>query len=232
MPRSPLAMPAAAGHRPDGLKRRQLQMLETRDLLIETGLREFARDGLDIPSIRGICASAGLTRGAFYTHFKDRDEFFVAVMERALGKMTQELPRRGVLHDSLGETLDVAQGILAELSRRAATRRKRKPGSGLRFHSLLAAADRSAPVRSHLRTSLQEVRQRLVEIIETAQASGRSRTDLAAADLADHIVTHALGALAHTSAGIPVDAERTVQVLRAFIAPPSSVACTPKSKRS
>ena len=42
----------------------------------------FAKHGLDGPSLDDICAHAGFTRGAFYVHFEDRDDFLVAVMDR------------------------------------------------------------------------------------------------------------------------------------------------------
>src|SRR5215813_11962618 len=58
---------------------------ETRDALIAAGLAAFAEHGLDVPSLDAICARAGFTRGAFYVHFKDRDDFVVAVMEHVLG---------------------------------------------------------------------------------------------------------------------------------------------------
>ncbi|MCP4039937.1 MAG: TetR family transcriptional regulator [bacterium] len=202
-------------------------MLETKALLVETGLREFARHGLDIPSIRGICAAAGLTRGAFYTHFKDRDDFFAAVMERALEEMTLELPKRGVLRDDLGEMFRVVRGILAELSRRANSRhapdhyRDHDAEDELRFHFLLAASDRSARVREHFSMSLEQVSERLTTILGEAQSRGEVRRDLTAEDLASHLVTQALGTLAFTSAGIAVDAARTERLARSFLAPPA-----------
>src|SRR5262249_60627386 len=57
---------------------------ETREALIHAGLEAFAAEGLDAPSLDAICARAGFTRGAFYVHFKDREDFVVAVMEREL----------------------------------------------------------------------------------------------------------------------------------------------------
>src|SRR5436305_14505388 len=44
----------------------------TREALIEAGIDEFARNGLDV-GIEAICERAGLTRGAFHFHFADRD---------------------------------------------------------------------------------------------------------------------------------------------------------------
>ncbi|HKA30465.1 MAG TPA: TetR/AcrR family transcriptional regulator, partial [Candidatus Binatia bacterium] len=70
------------GQRPGA---RELAKQETRDALIAAGLEAFAEHGLDVPSLDAICSRAGFTRGAFYVHFKDRDDFVVAVMEHVLG---------------------------------------------------------------------------------------------------------------------------------------------------
>src|SRR5882672_929013 len=57
---------------------------ETREALIAAGIEAFAAEGIDAPSLDAICARAGYTRGAFYVHFKDREDFFVTVMDWAL----------------------------------------------------------------------------------------------------------------------------------------------------
>ena len=58
---------------------------ETREALIQAGMAELAGQGLKQPSLDAICARAGFTRGAFYVHFEDREDFIAAVMERVLG---------------------------------------------------------------------------------------------------------------------------------------------------
>ncbi|HVH04632.1 MAG TPA: TetR family transcriptional regulator, partial [Myxococcota bacterium] len=64
---------------------RELAKQETREALVQAAIAEFAEKGLDLPSLDAICARAGFTRGAFYVHFRDREELLGAVMERALG---------------------------------------------------------------------------------------------------------------------------------------------------
>src|SRR5688500_7521180 len=60
---------------------REQAKAETREALTMAALAEFAEHGLDTPSLDAICARAGYTRGAFYVHFKDRDDLIAAVME-------------------------------------------------------------------------------------------------------------------------------------------------------
>ena len=73
--------------RPGGA--RELTKQETREALLRAGMELFAEQGLDVPSLDALCARAGFTRGAFYVHFADREEFIVAVMERIV---TQTIP--------------------------------------------------------------------------------------------------------------------------------------------
>src|SRR5258708_36557590 len=69
-----------AGRRKPSL--RELAKLRTRDAIVDAALEVFSAEGLDTPSLDAICARAGCTRGAFYVHFKDRDDLVAAAMER------------------------------------------------------------------------------------------------------------------------------------------------------
>ena len=65
-------------------KSRDVAKQETRQALIQAGMAAFSEEGVDMPSLDAICARAGFTRGAFYVHFKDREDFFAAVVEQVL----------------------------------------------------------------------------------------------------------------------------------------------------
>ena len=58
----------------------------TRKALLEAGLAELIEHGRKSPSLDAICERAGYTRGAFYVHFENREEFNVAVMEHVTEK--------------------------------------------------------------------------------------------------------------------------------------------------
>ena len=55
---------------------------QTRAALVSAALELFAEHGLDAPSLDAICDRAGYTRGAFYVHFKTREDILVAVMDQ------------------------------------------------------------------------------------------------------------------------------------------------------
>lgn len=47
---------------------------QTRQLLLEVAMRSFAEKGLANTSLKEVAAEAGVTHGALYWHFKNRDE--------------------------------------------------------------------------------------------------------------------------------------------------------------
>src|SRR5262249_34282992 len=79
--RMSIGMPPARRKQPIAGRRAE-SARKTRDALVLAGISLIAEQGLDAPSLDAICERAGKTRGAFYVHFRDRDEFLVEVMDR------------------------------------------------------------------------------------------------------------------------------------------------------
>ncbi|OZM80229.1 TetR/AcrR family transcriptional regulator [Pseudonocardia sp. MH-G8] len=52
----------------------------TRAALVDAALIAFARDGVESATLAGIAAAAGVTRGALYHHFADKDALLAAVL--------------------------------------------------------------------------------------------------------------------------------------------------------
>jgi len=63
------------------LSRKQSQA-RTRERLLESAARAFASDGIESTSIERIAAGAGHTRGAFYAHFKDKQDLSLTMLEQ------------------------------------------------------------------------------------------------------------------------------------------------------
>jgi AcrR family transcriptional regulator len=53
----------------------------TRRALLEAARRIFARDGFEAARIEDIAAATGHTRGAYYAHFKSKEDLFFALFE-------------------------------------------------------------------------------------------------------------------------------------------------------
>ena len=50
--------------------------LETREKLLEGAMAEFSENGYMKASLRKICADAGVTTGALYFFFKNKNDLF------------------------------------------------------------------------------------------------------------------------------------------------------------
>lgn len=55
---------------------------QRREQLLEAALERFAADGWADATVTGICATAGLSRRYLYEQFDDREELFLALMDR------------------------------------------------------------------------------------------------------------------------------------------------------
>lgn len=62
---------------------------ETRKRLIESAETEFFEKGYLKASLRRICASAGVTTGALYFFFKDKEDLFAAIVEPPLDELVK-----------------------------------------------------------------------------------------------------------------------------------------------
>jgi len=172
--------------------------LATRAALIAAGLAEFHGDGLDV-SLDAICERAGVTRGAFYVHFADRDAFIVAVMEQVLGGFVAALT--ALTSQPGGVARLIAMYFEAVRTRAPAV----TGGSGLRMQHLMEACRRSPKVGAAYRGLVLEGRDRVAEGLAIDQRAGRVRDDVAAPALADLDVVLALGIASLHELEVPVD---------------------------
>ena len=62
---------------------------ETKKKILESAMAEFLEKGFMNASLRTIAANAGLTTGAMYRHFKDKDALFCALVDEAIDVTTK-----------------------------------------------------------------------------------------------------------------------------------------------
>jgi AcrR family transcriptional regulator len=72
---------------------RQQSQARTRERLLRSARRAFARNGLEGTSIEQVAQGAGHTRGAFYAHFQGRDELYLALLEQWFERYLEEFGR-------------------------------------------------------------------------------------------------------------------------------------------
>ena len=49
--------------------------------IVDSGIKHFLKYGYERSNLRKICKDAGVTTGAFYRHFEDKEDLFVALVE-------------------------------------------------------------------------------------------------------------------------------------------------------
>ena len=80
--------------------------IETKKKILDSAMAEFLEKGFMNASLRTIASNAGLTTGAMYRHFKDKDALFCALVDDAIDMATKTVMLADVSHhldfDSLG----------------------------------------------------------------------------------------------------------------------------------
>lgn len=74
--------------------RRAAHVEDTRRALLDTARQLFARNGFQATRTEEIVQRAGLTRGALYHHFKDKEDLFRAVFDEVSAEVVASLWRR------------------------------------------------------------------------------------------------------------------------------------------
>jgi AcrR family transcriptional regulator len=87
-----MAADAADPAKGEGL--RAAHVRDTRRALLATARELFAANGFQATRTEEIVQRAGLTRGALYHHFRDKEELFRAVLDEVAGEVDRSLWRR------------------------------------------------------------------------------------------------------------------------------------------
>lgn len=73
------------------MRRTKAQAQETRESLLRAALDTFALRGVTRTSLHEIARAAGVTRGAFYWHFKNKEDLFDALFQHIFDDVCQPL---------------------------------------------------------------------------------------------------------------------------------------------
>ncbi|HVU03142.1 MAG TPA: TetR/AcrR family transcriptional regulator [Polyangiaceae bacterium] len=187
--------PARSPSRPR--KTRDDAKRETREALIAAGVGIFTEQGLDTPSLDAICARAGYTRGAFYVHFKDRDDFIMAVLSSTLEGFMNAIIATGDAALDLQKTIDT----FVTAVRAGAFPIKH----GIPFHQFMAVCARSPRIRDGYVAVLREGAARITNAVREGQGAGTVRTDVSPESLGLVFLALALGVQAAIEVEFPVE---------------------------
>ena len=211
-----------ASERMAAQKSRKFAMAETREALILAGLAEFVEHGFDSPSLDRICSRAGFTRGAFYVHFENREDFIVAVMEARLGAFLDSIIG-GVDEGGLAPAVRRFTSAVVELVNSASQVDDRRMttvgGVTIQLHRMIDAAERSPRIRSRLVSLLGSAIVRITAMAEVEQGSGEIRSDIDPALLGELIVALSIGSVTAAEAGLTLQSERVGEALLQLLKP-------------
>jgi AcrR family transcriptional regulator len=193
--------------RPPEARPREASKQETRDALIAAATAELAEKGLETASLDAICARAGFTRGAFYVHFRDRDELVVAVVDRILTDLFDDVIPAGEGAEDLERT--VARYVAMVAGQAPAVRGTK----GWRHHQTLAACVRSPALRERYASLQLEAISRVAKAARAGQRAGSVREDVPAQALAEILVILTMGMGVMLDLEIPFDLEGGARAL-------------------
>lgn len=133
---------------------------QTRESLLRAGEATFSERGYHVASVSEICQRAGLANGTFYRYFDNKEEIFVALVERLQVEMRQRIER---VTDGVGGSRDTL------------IRAYRDVLAYVEEHSALYLVGRGAEamqmgIHRHFRANLAEALQQIIQIgIQTGE---------------------------------------------------------------
>jgi len=151
---------------------KQIQSEQTKQKIIESAIDLFSKKGFNFTSIADIANSTGITKGAIYHHFENKDAIFYAVLEGV-----RHLWREKVLRDLLGKSNAIDR--LTTLFENHACIIEEQENICLVLSGLVMEMDN---VNDEFISALEEIFSDLTllieRIIERGQKKGEIRTDL------------------------------------------------------
>ncbi|EGC96106.1 DNA-binding transcriptional repressor AcrR [Escherichia fergusonii ECD227] len=108
------------------------QALETRQHILDVGLRLFSQQGVSSTSLAEIAKAAGVTRGAIYWHFKNKSDLFSEIWELSESSIGElELEYQAKFPD---DPLSVLREILVYILEATVTEERRRLLMEIIFH--------------------------------------------------------------------------------------------------
>tara|TARA_B100001059_G_scaffold30159_1_gene24425 strand:+ start:484 stop:1080 length:597 start_codon:yes stop_codon:yes gene_type:complete len=172
----------------------------SREALIKSAMELMPKKGIDV-SLDELCAHAGYTRGAFYVHFKNRDELTLEVMtvngELWLNSIFSPKPN--------GEAENLITMVQRFLSEMVSGTYPISQEAGLRPHQLLEACARSKPIKQRYIKLITDSIRRLTENVKQSQADQQLSQTLDPEQVASLLLALAIGTHTLHDLDYPID---------------------------
>lgn len=202
----------------------------TREALLCAAEQLLAEKGIKNTRLEDVAAAVGVTRGAIYWHFKNKEELINAILERL----------RDPLNASMGELVErAAKGKFCleelitalihphqQLSENPATEQL------IRFAVRYALCRESEALSERIDQDREDNLQRMTRLMHLAQQLGQVRQDIPPEQLALYVRSHVMGVFHHQLAvgnafGSGMDSIRTqFKLMIAGLRPPNQTTAT------
>lgn len=94
---------------------KQHRSIQTRSSLMQAARIIFARDGFAEARLEDIATEAGKTRGAFYAHFRDKEDVFFAIFEEDMRRNKERLTAMLSVSTTREERVEVLAQYMLEM---------------------------------------------------------------------------------------------------------------------
>jgi TetR/AcrR family transcriptional repressor of nem operon len=162
-----------------------------RNKLVESGVTTVHRRGFAASGVRDITQAAGIPQGCFTNHFRSKEAFGVAILERYYEKTEEILD--ATLRDETRRPIERLRAYFAAIEHFLEDVGWRH---GCMISNMsLEAAEHSEALRACLAQIFESLTQRFGEAVLAAQAAGEMRSDVDAEELADVMLAAWHGAM-------------------------------------
>jgi TetR/AcrR family transcriptional regulator, transcriptional repressor for nem operon len=154
----------------------------TRARLLQAASREIYRSGFQSASLDTILSAAGVTKGALYYHFKNKEALGYAVIEEIIGPDNSGTWLRPLesAKDPIGALTGIVEGISVQ---------PKDVRGGCQLNNLAQEmSPLDAGFRKRLATVFQAWREGVAGVLREGQTSGRVRRDVEPSDAAGLLI--------------------------------------------
>src|SRR5271154_3983694 len=138
----------------------------TRERIIDVASRQFREHGVAAVGLAGIMTDAGLTNGAFYSHFKSKEDLVQAVLSHGLRRR----------EETLRAASEANAGLEATIRDYLAPRHRDRPGGGCPTAALVAEIARHPkPTRDMFTDKVSEFITLIASQVRHGPAEARRR---------------------------------------------------------
>jgi AcrR family transcriptional regulator len=167
--------------------RAQTRGQESRGELLNVAIDCFARFGYQATSIDRIAREAGVTKGALYYHFKDKEDLLYEAVKNRVGQWERRVVEDVRPVGSAAARLRHVAQVCLEHATKSNHRR-------MIITLMVESLDSSKPLSAEFRGMMERFRKFLKSLIEAGQRHGEFRTDIDAVVAAELYAGAVMGA--------------------------------------